>query len=240
MFRYSFIGTIITLLFCTIYVRAQVDSLTVKKVSIINAKHKVEGIYKTFDEFRRNEPFYTDSFTILPAEISTAEDENSGVFGGFGNSTLDYIDYVESELETKPLRRPPFSSRYFGYCKNDTVYIGFWRFHPITEWGHLTLIYVYELRYHRSGGAMMPGGAGGVPSFSPGFGGGMETLVNKWFVLDYMTGDITSISTLLLKDKFNKWDQELYQEYRKSKNKNSESVQLEFLRKFNERNPIKF
>ncbi|MBI1288112.1 MAG: hypothetical protein GC178_11120 [Flavobacteriales bacterium] len=239
MLRYSFIALAVALLFCSMQVHAQVDSVTVEKVSIINAKHKVEGIYQTFDEFRRNEPFYTDSFTILPAEISTAEDENSGVFGGFGNSALDYIDCVESELETKPLRHPPFGSRYFGYCKNDTVYIGFWRFHPITEWGHLTLIHVSELRYHQNSGSWMAGGAGGAPTFSPGFGG-MVRSVNKWFVLDYMTGDIASISTLLLKDKFNKWDKELYQEYRKTKNKNSESVQLEFLRKFNERHPIKF
>ncbi len=64
--------------------------------------------------------------------------------------------------------------------------------------------------------------------------------IDKWFVLDYMTGELESINTMSLLDKFELWDKELYQEFRKNKNRNSESVQRSYVRKFNERQPIRF
>lgn len=67
-----------------------------------------------------------------------------------------------------------------------------------------------------------------------------ETYIDKWFVLDYMTGDIYSINKISLLEKFELWDQELYLEYKKTKGKTNLDIQLEFVRRFNQRNPIRF
>jgi len=217
---------------------AQVDSVTVDKVSIINAKHKVEGIYKTFDEFRRNQPFYTDSFEIIPSPVSL----NANEIDWFGNKIEYYLDKVEySGIKKRTVKRQfglSFSSNFFGYCFNDTVYIAFWRFHPIVEFGHLSLIRVNEDRFHQNSGGWSGGGMGNTATF--GGVGGMVRHVSKYFVLDYMTGELISINTFFLKDKFKLWDKELYQEYKKTKHKNNLEIQLKFVRKFNERNPIRF
>ena len=34
----------------------------------------------------------------------------------------------------------------FGYGDGDTIYISFWKFHPIVEFGHLSLMRVVEIR----------------------------------------------------------------------------------------------
>ena len=213
---------------------AQVDSVTVEKISIINAKHKVDGIYKTFDEFRRNQPFYTDTFRVIPSrDVTGSKNEVENIFG---SRMLNYVDYLEFNEKKQPIRTGFTGHRFFGYCKNGTVRLGFWRFHRIDEFGHLSLIRVVEYRLHQGVNGSMPR-AGGTMGFNAG---GIETLFKKWFVLDYMTGELYAIDTYTLLDKFEKWDKELYKEYRKTKDKNKLEIQLEFVRKFNERNPIRF
>jgi hypothetical protein len=209
----------------------------------------VEGIYKTFDEFRRNQPFYTDDFEVLRAD----PDDNV------------IINRYRDEIVYKPKSEKPEkqhgTNRFFGYCENDTVYVAFWKFHPILEFGHLSLIKVYEERpnnyYHdpffnqHMHQPMIQPTPPPRPSFPSHFGPNPEgyepteeqvfsRIVDKWFVLDYMTGDLYSISTMMLKEKFHAWDKELFKEYKKRKDKRDLEVQLGYLRKFNQRNPIRF
>jgi hypothetical protein len=217
---------------------AQVDSVTVEKVSIINAKHKVEGIYKTFDEFRRNQPSYTDKFSVIPARDVTGSVNKAKKLFSITNRALDYVDHIALDGKEKPIRNGFSGQRFFGYCKNGIAFIGFWRFHRIDELGHLSLIRVVEYRYHQGANSSVPG-AGGVMTFNHS-SVGMETLFKKWFILDYMTGELYAINTFSLLDKFELWDKELRKEYRKTKNRNKLEIQLQFVRKFNKRNPIRF
>lgn len=211
---------------CYYNTSAQVDSVTVEKVSIINAEHKVEGIYKTFDEFRRNQPFYTDSFRVLSARFQFED-----TIYPFDNFDVDpdkaYQDRLEYEGKTESNKYGYFfqNHRFFGFCKNDTVFVGFWKFHPIIELGHLSLIRVQEYRYTRNTRMMN--------------GGGTRTF-DKYMVLDFATGDITPISTFDLLDKFGYADPKLWKEYKKANRKRSLKVQIEYLKEFNERNPIRF
>lgn len=237
MFKHSLSLTFLLLTFCNLLVLGQVDSITVEKVSIINAKHKVEGIYRTFDEFRRNEPFYTDTFTIIPAGDATGTKNEAKRFISQHSFSQGYVDHVDIDGKPKPTRNGFTGQRFFGYCRGDNLYIGFWRFHRIDDFGHLSLIRVVEYRYHQSAPSSSPGFGGSAINFP---GGGMEFLFKKWFVLDYMTGELYAINTFSLLDKFEKWDKELYKEYRKTKGRNKLEVQLEFVRKFNQRNPIRF
>lgn len=228
---------------------SQVDSVTVDRVSFINAKHRVNGIYRTFDEFRRNEPFFTDSFIVIKAGSSA--DEKAG------KRYRDELAFTNENGKDKQQG----SQRFFGYCLNDTVHIAFWKFHPIVELGHLSLIRVKEFRpdYQYNNPFPHPGiNLQPMPSpppprmnFPSRFGPDdsrynemdehmFDRWIDKWFVLDYMTGELESINTMSLLDKFELWDKELYKEFRKNKNRNSESVQRSYVRKFNERQPIRF
>lgn len=229
------------LLLIPFVVRSQVDSVTVEKVSIINAKHKVNGIYRTFDEFRRNEPFYTDSFKVLIADHSDRIMINR------------FVDELVFRDENDKLKQQG-AKRFFGFCRNDTVYLTLQVFHltyasagfyPIVQMGHLSVI---QLKKHI--GTPMGDGTtvigGGLVGFSPiPFPFIFPIIVKdvpveKLFVLDYMSGSVFQLSTILLLNKFEKWDRQLYKEFRKSKTKRETETQIEFLRKFNQRHPIEF
>jgi hypothetical protein len=234
---------------CYYNTSAQVDSVTVEKVSIINAKHKLEGLYKTFTEFRRNQPFYTDSFKILAARPDDEVLINQ------------YRDEVVFTTENGK-RKQQGTMRFFGYCSGDSVYLAFWKFHPVLEFGHLSIIKVEEWRpenhyyspFPHQPMMNMPAPAPPPrPSFPSNFNNfgpsapdaeldnwGFKKLVNKWFILDYMTGDLYSVNTFALLDKFKLWDKELYREYKRTKFRREAAIQLRFVRKFNKRNPIRF
>ncbi|MBL4585727.1 MAG: hypothetical protein JKX84_01515 [Flavobacteriales bacterium] len=233
---------LIFLFCCTAKLSAQVDSVNVNSVSIINAKKKLNGLYRNFDEFRRNEPFHTDSFAILRSK----PDDKVWV-----NQFRDEVFYTDSAEKS----RQQGTTRFFGYCRDDTVFLAFYKFHPILDLGHLSLIHVKELRpvnqsfnqfpinhgqhtpSHHNFGTHGPSPPDFIPEDQPQ---NYTKLFDKWFVLDYMTGDIYPISTLSLKAKFELWDVELYQVYRKRKDRRELNVQLEFVRKFNKRNSIRF
>ncbi|MCB9185922.1 MAG: hypothetical protein H6601_04170 [Flavobacteriales bacterium] len=210
----------------------QVDSLTVEKVSIINAKHKVEGIYRTFDEFRRNEPFHTSEYTLIEAKPG----DNVMV-----NRFRDELSFKDKAGNQKQLG----SSKFFGYCRNDTVYISFWKFHPITEWGHLILIHVIENQPQYLNPSARPYSHEKIDTtksrskFRNNHPQG-DVLTDRWYVLDYMTGDMYTIHTYTLLEKFEKWDLELFKQFKRAKRKFKTETQLEFIRRFNERNPIRF
>jgi hypothetical protein len=197
-----------------------------EKVSIINAKRKVEGIYKTFDEFRRNQPFYTDSFNILEAEFKFED-----TIYPFDNILVlvdrKYMDRVEYDGKMEGTRYGHFhqNQRFYGYCKNDSVYLASWKFHPFLELGHLSLIRVKELQLVRTSLILE---TGRTKSF------------DKYMVLDFSDGRFYPISTAELFSKFALYDQDLWHQYKKAKRKRSLRVQIEYLKKFNERNPIRF
>lgn len=216
------VSTVILLIACNAF--GQVDSVTVEKVSIINAKRKVDGIYKTFDEFRRNEPFYTDSFRVISSEFQFED-----TIYPFDNLTIvveeAYQDRLQYADKTESTRYGEFyqNSRFFGYCKNDTVYVAFWKFHPIVELGHLSLIVVKEYRFTKNTSAM---------------GGGGTRSVEKYMVLDFTTGSLNALSTSDLLYKFEFIDPELWMEFKKAKRNRSIEVQTKYLKKFNEKHPI--
>lgn len=215
---------------------SQVDSLTAQTVSIINAQHKMEGIYKTFEEFRRNKPFYTDSFEVLPF--------------GRGDQVMintwnDELVYRNEDGKTKQQG----AQRFFGFCRSDTIFVStiFWHhgftcrsFCPIIELGNLSLV-----RFYKKIGIPVDDSTTMIPAMpiakvlSPHIYLD-DVPFEKFYVLDFMTGEFISVNTFFLKTKFELWDKELFNEYRKRKDKNDLSTQLEFVRKFNERNPIRF
>jgi hypothetical protein len=210
---------------------AQNDSVTVEKVSIINAKHKVDGIYKTFDEFRENIPFYTGEFEVIGSKVNYEDT----VYPINQLSVADFQDHVKYDGNTESSRTGRFESeeRFWGFYKNDTLYFGFWKYHPVILLGHLSLIYVQEYTYDMGSPNMISFG-----NFAPG--GRIAKDVAKYFVLDFLTGKIEPINTVSLKNNIQAYDQMLFNEYKKAKRKRSLKVQIEYLKKFNKRNPIRF
>lgn len=226
------------------------DSLTVANVSLINAEEKVEGLYATFDEFRRNQPSFTGNFEI---KTPNAFDNT------FPKRYRDQVIYKpDGENEKKHT-----TTRFFGYCKNDRLYIAFLRFHHIKEFGHLSLIKVYEERptnqnhpfFHQPinpGFNRPPTPTPPVrPTLPSGFGPNPEGYeptideeyghyINKWYVLDYMTGEIIPLGLVVLLDKFEQWDTELFKEFKKDKYRRRKDYQIDYLKRFNKRNPIRF
>jgi hypothetical protein len=190
---------------------AQVDSVTVQKVSIINAKHKVEGIYKTFDEFIRNTPFYTGAFKVVLFNRS----ENVMV-----NRWNDEIVYYNKKDKVKQKG----SQKFFGYCKSDSVYVsikylyfGFKSvsFCPIIEFGHLSVV-----RFNRKIGT--PTG-GGKAMFATPMGPGPAIVEDvpfeRLYVLDFTTGEIFRLSYALVKNKLKVRDKKLFQQLVSTKDK---------------------
>lgn len=222
--------TIFVLIFVCVNSYAQVDSLTLEKVSIINVKHKVEGIYRTFDEFRRNKPFYTDSFEVLPFGRS----ENVMV-----NRWNDEIIYTNKNGKLKQHG----AQRFFGYCNSDSVflsikytYYGFksHSFCPVVELGHLTAI-----RFKRKIGT--PTG-GGKAMFSTPMGPAVieDVPFERLYILDFSTGEIFRLSYVLIKDKLKAWDNPLYEQLQATEDRKELSMLMRFIKSFNERNPIRF
>ena len=208
------------------------DSLTVAKVSLINAEEKVEGVYKTFDEFRRNQPSYTGSFEVLPGRVN----DNDLYWNEIGNRD-DYFDLLVFHDTNDTIK----CNKLFGYCRSDTVYLSFWKFHPILQLGHLSLILTNELRY------MDVGNLSGY-SYRMDLVGRPPIVLHPnntkrfilWYVLDYRTGEVFKLSDWSLGEEIRKWDRQLHKEFKRSSGKKNIEVRLEVIRKFNKKYPIKY
>ena len=55
-----------------------------------------------------------------------------------------------------------------------------------------------------------------------------------------MTGEIIPLGLVVLLEKFERWDTELYNEFRKDKYRKRKDYQIDYLKRFNKRNPIRF
>ena len=213
-------------MFFSIEICAQVDSLVVEQIPIISSKRKKEGIYKTFDKFKRNEPIETDSFRIIHA-LS-------------GNQNQDYVDKVILSMNGNQMKRT--ADKFFGYCFNDTCYVSLWRFHAISEFGHLSAIWVQEVRQQISD--QESGYGTGLTDTGPTLSDDSSELrkmqVTGWYVLDLSNGKIHELNSEFLMKKLQVSDKELSETFAKQGEKHKPSVMLEFVRKFNQRNPIRF
>lgn len=214
---------------------AQVDSVTVSKPSILNADTLIQGIYKTFDEFRRNKPFHTGEFKILKANRTDKVLIN-------GNN--DELIYQNIKGKTKQHG----AQRFFGYCQNDTIRIttrfrydrfghGNYTsvcFCPIKELGHLSIIRFYRPIGLPISSRTIVGSDFAAPVIQD------DLPFEKLYILDFMTGEISTLRYYILHDKFSAWDRTLYAELHRSDSRNDPKLLIEFVRRFNERNPIRF
>ncbi len=212
----------------------QVDSVTVSKVSIINSDTLVKGIYWSYHEFKRNEPFITDSFEIIPAS-STSSGVHS-IEHLHQDRFRDRVHFLYKHSNTVEN-----ASRYFGYCDGKTAYMSFDRFHPISVIGSICLVRINERKSPANSFAIAGflGGLVGVAIVAAinqdGKGIGV---IDDWFILDLETGDFVPIHEHALMDIFYKQDKELLKEYKKVKGKGKLETMLYYVWKFNERNPL--
>jgi hypothetical protein len=151
----------------------------------------VEGIYKTFDEFIRNTPFYTGAFKAVLFNRS----ENVMV-----NRWNDEVVYYIK----KGIVKQEGAQKFFGYCKSSSVYVSIKysyfsfksvSFCPIIGFGHLNVV-----RFNRKIG--IPIGGGKAMFSTPIVLAIVEDIpFERLYVLDFTTGAIFRLSYDLVKNK---------------------------------------
>ena len=62
--------------------------------------------------------------------------------------------------------------------------------------------------------------------------------VDDWFVLDMYSGSFNPIHPIYLNPIFRKYDKELFKEFRAAKKKRKLETMIEFVLRFNNRNPM--
>lgn len=194
----------------------------------------VKGIYWSYHDLVENAPFYTDTFHVLYA--------NNARMGSHRFPEWEYFYSVnEDRVAYKPKDEYRFKdgSYFFGYSDGENVYISFKRFHPLTIFGPISLINVVEdgtrSDYFTAGFA---GGLIGLAVAAAINEGGGYGKVDDWFVIDLYSGSIEPIHPIYLNPIFRKYDKELYKEFKQTKKRNKLETMIDFVLRFNERNPM--
>jgi len=192
--------------------RAQNDSLVYGKDFRF-----AEGIYLTYEQFRTNKPIPKSSI------ISTYE-----------SSRLDFLKMVTSYnsinyRDSSGAEQQVAGDRIWGYSENGAAYIYVHNdFNRITVVGTLCHFTAYETRYVYTGSP--------VPYGSP-YGTPVQQLVQ--LVLDTETGRVLTFEADVMA-KLLERDPALHKEFVSlSKKKKKQSIFI-YLRKYNERHPLKF
>jgi hypothetical protein len=180
----------------------------------------VEGIYLTFEEFKNNDPAIKENKVVA---IYQPTDQ------------IKYIDYSKKKIKyTDPERevRKIHIKDIWGVCNNDIIYIELGnRLHKLVKIGAIS--YLIELhngpvRSHRVIGAV---------GYAPGESRNIIGNLNRIF--DFQTGDVVPLTPDNLA-KLLSADTALFTGYLGLTAEDRKKHMLQYLDKFNERNPIYF
>lgn len=174
-----------------------------------------DGIYKTFEDFKNNNP------SIKERAVISENPEAQFLLGNF--ATMEKISFYDSNGISHKLKR----TEVWGYCSNGAIYVmlnnNFHRIFKIGRIIHLT----------ESHNTLLYSNSAPVSSIN-------KPVRLIQYLIDYRTGEILSYTLdnflLLLKA-----DEQLYDEFTLIKRKSRKQEQMFiYLNKFNERNPIYF
>lgn len=192
----------------------------------------VKGLYWSYHDMVANRPFYTDSFRILYANNARQGTYRHPDLKEYYNKTKDRVEYVRKN----GLYGVDDGDRLLGYCDGKQIFVSFNRFHVLQEYGAICLVNVKE-----SGSLGEIGAAFGIVGYliqqqvdqGQNFG-----KVDDWYIIDQSLGKVNPIHPIYLDPIFRKFDKELYKEFKKTKKPRQLETMLEFVVRFNQRNPI--
>ncbi len=172
----------------------------------------INGIYKTYDEFKYNAPSIHEKALI----------ENNLVAQTFISNVLgdEKIYYYDDSLHKKVRLK---KGEFWGYCSNGVVYIYLDNyFHQLLKIG--AICYFVE--------------NGNVVASNSNFP--VKSKKRPFRLVNFKTGDIYDANIYTLQEQI-KDDKELYDEFISLKRKSKKKMAMyQFLNKYNERHPIYF
>ena len=179
----------------------------------------VDGIYRTFEEFKENNPSIKRKAVL---------DDNPGMQFFVGRFTkAEKIAYKDSTGNMQIIKRKDV----WGYCSNDVVYIKYNRnFHRILKIG--SIIFFIEL--YNTSTTYYQDPIKFIPYFRT------NSSIEYQYIIDFKTGDIlkydlNNFLALLFDDK------DLYNKFMAIPSDRKRKKQMfNYLNKFNERNPVYF
>lgn len=206
---------------------AQTDSVAFSNDFILK-----EGLYFTYTDFRKNNPFPKDS--IVTKDDKTQLDFISKTLNDFKEITVLYNGQNE-KVEVKKI---------WGFCQNNTIYINYQgKFYRIPVFGNISnfLATIEVYNYNNYGG--MYGGMG--VGMGMGYGGMMGSSVpikqreTRQFIFDFYSGDIidynlNNVEILLSRDL------KLYEEFMQIKKRKRRDMMMLYVRKYNAAHPVKY
>lgn len=194
----------------------------------------VKGIYWSYRDLIRNLPYYRDEFQILYANNARLRRYRFPEWERFYDVNTDRVAYLKDQEQ-----RFKDASYFFGYCDGENIFISFKRFHRLNILGPISLIHVVEAGSKSDYGvAGVAGGLVGVAIAAAIDEGGGMGKVDDWFILDLYSGLVNPIHPIYLSPLFRRNDKELYQEFKKTKKRGNLETMIEFVIRFNERNPM--
>lgn len=201
---------IILLTCCSLHAKAQPDS------AVWGAAFSLqEGIYLNFEQFRSNHP-------ILLAQLQTTADRSSPDF----MLRLTAVRTVAWK-DSSGILHDTLVSKLWGYSFNRHVYIqtasDFTRIVVMGSLCHFTGI---EINYMYAGG--------------PGPGANAPVKQQQQFILDTHTGNVSAFTVPAMLNFLQANDPILYAEFLKLKKRKRNQQLFIYLRRYNERHPLKF
>jgi hypothetical protein len=174
-----------------------------------------EGIYLNFEQFRSNRP-------ILLNQLQTTADRSSPDF----MLRLTAVRTVAWK-DSSGILHDTLVSKLWGYNFNRHVYIQTANdFTRLVVMGSLCHFTGTEINYMYTGG--------------PGPGGNAPVKQQQQFVLDMRTGTVSAFTVSAMLNLLEEYDTVLHAEFLKLKKRKRNQQMFIYLRKYNERHPLKF
>lgn len=184
-----------------------------------------EGIYLSYSDFRNNQ-------TIDKNQIVTKEDKAPiDFFSRLLNKYKDIVYTIEG-VETKV-----DADRIFGFCQNNTLYINHEKkFFRVPVFGNISY-FVAQVEVFNYNNTVMPSAYytyGMTATNMP-----IKTNEIRSFLYDFYENFVFPYDLESVEERLKK-DSDIYNEYMKLKKKERKQLMLTYIRRYNEKHPVKF
>jgi hypothetical protein len=203
-----------------IYSNAQNDSIIYNREFVFR-----EGLYLSYSDFRNNQ-------TIPKEQIVSKLDKNAiDFYSRLLNEYKDVVYVIEGVEERIDV------NRLFGFCQNNTMYINYEKkFFRVPVFGNISY-FVAQVEIYNYNNTVMPSSYytyGMTATNMP-----VKTNEIRSFLFDFYENFVFPYDLASVEERLKK-DITLYEEYMKLKKKERKQLMLTYIRKFNEKHPVKF
>lgn len=202
------------LVFCSLALSAQKDSTIYKENGL------TEGIYLTYDDFRRNNP-------VTKNEIESNLNKEQLDFLG------KIIDQVKFAYKRNGITETADARKVWGFYQNHTLYVNYKEtFYRVPVFGAICyMVALVEVPVYYPG------------YYSPGFGGvpgnTMKTKEIREFIINFYDGVVQELNFEAVENLLSR-DEALYKEFKALKRKKKKEQVSRFIKRYNELHPVYF